>query len=120
VSSAIAYLIFTQSNMSTPDRGKLGLSDDSSDVEDLFASPSRTSKKPKPADTEKADAAHSRGGVSRYDTEQNRDALLQNELEGVRGINEVIEGVVASLECAKGNMEVSLSRAVSSLSLIYL
>jgi hypothetical protein len=106
--------------MSTPDRGKLGLSDDSSDVEDLFASPSRISKKPKPADTENVDAAHSsRSGVSRYDTDQNRDALLQKELEGVRGINEVIEGVVASLECAKGNMEVSLSRAVSSLSLTY-
>lgn len=114
MSSGIGDPIFTQSSMSTPDRGKLDLSDGSSDVEELFASPSRTSKQSKPADRENVGAAHTRSGASRYDTEHNRHALLQNELEGVRGINEVIEGVVASLECAKANMEVRLSLTISS------
>ena len=38
--------------------------------------------------------------------EQARDAALQKELESVRSINSVIEGVVSSLEAAKGNMDV--------------
>jgi hypothetical protein len=104
--------------MATPNTGKLGLSDDSSDAEDLFASPSRTSKQTKPSGpppSESTDAPHSRSGVSRYDTEQNRNALLQKELEGVRSINDVIEGVVSSLERAKGNMDVSLSPTASTL-----
>lgn len=99
--------------MATPDTGKLGLSD-SSDAEDLFASPSRTSNQTKasdyhPSDSTDAAHSHSSNGITRYNIEQTRNALLQKELEGVRSINEVIEGVVSSLECAKDNMEVSLS-----------
>lgn len=90
--------------MSTPDMGKLDLSD--SETEDLFASPSKTAKKPtKPAT-----------GESKYDAEQAREAALKKELEGVRSINEVIEGVVNSLECAKGNMDV---RALFYSSIFY-
>ena len=105
-------LVFTLTNMATPETGKAGLSD-SSDAEDLFASPSRTSKQTKPSYDRPLDSANnllarSGNGVSRYDTEQIRNAQLQKELEGVRGINEVIDGVVSSLECAKDNMEVRL------------
>lgn len=96
--------------MTTPDVGKLSLSD-SSDAEDLFASPSRTSKSTKkanPTSTEALNAPLQRNGASKYDTEQARNTALQKELEGVRGINEVIEGVISSLECAKGNMDVRI------------
>lgn len=87
--------------MATSDIGKMNLSD-SSDNEDLFASPSRASKKPK-----QIDAAPQRKEESKYDAEQAREASLQRELKSVRSINDVIEGVVNSLECAKGNMDVS-------------
>lgn len=105
--------------MSTPDARGAGLSD-SSDAEDLFASPSRTSKQTKKAPSQPPDTTDARptnrgNGASKYDTEQTRNALLQRELEGIRNINEVIEGVVSSLECAKGNMEVR----ISPLALLY-
>ncbi|TVY32169.1 DASH complex subunit [Lachnellula subtilissima] len=97
--------------MSTPDLGRLDLSD--SDTEDLFASPSKTSKPtPKPS-TKPSDPQ--RNPESKYDAEQAREAALKKELEGVRGINELIEGVVSSLECAKGNME-TVSKTVTSAS----
>ncbi|TVY73532.1 DASH complex subunit duo1, partial [Lachnellula suecica] len=97
--------------MSTPDIGKLDLSD--SDTEDLFASPSKASKlaaktNPKPVEGQ-------RNGESKYDAEQAREAALKRELEGIRSINEVVEGVVSSLECAKGNMD-TVSRTVTSAS----
>lgn len=94
--------------MSTPDIGKLDLSDSNSDNEDLFASPSRPSKSTQKLPTKPADnnVPNQRNGESKYDTEQAREATLQRELESVRSINEVIEGVVSSLETAKGNMNV--------------
>jgi hypothetical protein len=94
--------------MSTPDVGRLDISD--SDTEDLFASPSKASKqkqKSNPKGTEATNVQPQRNGESKYDTEQAREASLRKELESVRSINEVIEGVVSSLECAKGNMDVS-------------
>lgn len=42
-----------------------------------------------------------------FDAEEVRAAALARELEGVRNINEVIEGVISTLERAKGNMGVS-------------
>ncbi|KAH8808456.1 DASH complex subunit Duo1-domain-containing protein [Xylogone sp. PMI_703] len=94
--------------MASPDIGKLDISD--SDNEDLWASPSRPSRTQK---------AQNRNGPamreSKYDTEQAREAALQKELESVRSINEVIEGVVSSLETAKGNMA-TVSRTVTSAS----
>ena len=89
--------------MATPDIGKLDLSD--SDTEDLFASPSRTSKLNKTQDSSSGPTP--RSGESKYDAEQAHEAALKRELESVRSINEVIEGVVSSLERAKGNMDVS-------------
>lgn len=41
-------------------------------------------------------------------TIETREAALQRELEGVRKINQVIEGVIGTLERAKGNMGVCL------------
>jgi hypothetical protein len=49
------------------------------------------------------------GKTTRYDAEEaskERDAQLKLELENVRKINQVIEGVVESLEKAKSNMGV--------------
>lgn len=89
--------------MTTPDIGNLDLSD--LDAEDLFASPSKASN---PLSSAAPNAPPQRNGESKYDAEQAREALLRKELQSVRGINEVIEGVVSSLEVAKGNMEVRL------------
>jgi hypothetical protein len=93
--------------MATPDIGRLDLSE--SDTEDLFASPSRSSKpKPKPNSNllENTNAPSQRNGESKYDAEQAREVALHKELKSVRSINEIIEGVVSSLESAKGNMDV--------------
>ena len=53
-----------------------------------------------------------------FDDDEVRETQLRRELEGVRNINEVIEGVIGTLERAKGNMGVSQpSPAASDLSL---
>ncbi|RFU35336.1 hypothetical protein B7463_g969, partial [Scytalidium lignicola] len=95
--------------MATPDIQKLDISD--SDNEDLFASPSRPSRTAQKADNRNGPAMRE----SKYDAEQAHEVALQKELESVRSINEVIEGVVSSLETAKGNME-TVSRTVTSAS----
>ncbi|KAH8665965.1 hypothetical protein BGZ60DRAFT_348561, partial [Tricladium varicosporioides] len=93
--------------MATPDLETLHLSD-SSDTENLFASPSKASKShkrnPSKPSTENQNSA--RNGESKYDAEAARETNLRRELESVRSINEVIEGVVGSLELARGNMDV--------------
>ena len=95
--------------MATPDIGKLDLSD--SESEDLFASPTKPSKKSQTGPSNPAENnAAPRNGESKYDAEAAREISLKRELEGVRSINEVIEGVVSSLETAKGNMDVRQSR----------
>ena len=91
---------------------------DESDHEDLFASPSKKKKnpskeeppeRPRTPKTPKTPTNNNPNqSSSRYDdTEDTRDAVLRRELEGVRNINELIEGVVGTLERAKGNMHVS-------------
>ncbi|KAI9644691.1 hypothetical protein NHQ30_006717 [Ciborinia camelliae] len=102
--------------MVTPDIGKLDLSD--SDNEDLFASPSKPSKsnlKASNKNAESSSAPAQRSGGSKYDAETAREAALQKELEGVRNINELIEGVLGSLDLAKGNMD-TVSQTVTSAS----
>lgn len=42
-----------------------------------------------------------------FDADEVRETQLRRELEGVRNINEVIEGVIGTLERAKGHMGVS-------------
>ena len=41
-----------------------------------------------------------------FDAEEAREAALRRELEGVRKINEAVEGVIATLERARDNMGV--------------
>ncbi len=89
--------------MATPDLGALNLSD--SDPEELFASPSTRGARPAGKPQFETQDARPVGG-SKYDAEQARDDDLRRELESVRSVNEVIEGVLSSLEVAKGNMEV--------------
>ena len=86
------------------------------DTQDLFASPSRSNKKAAVnVDSKDAPAASAAitpkiwNGESRYDNEEAREASLRRELQSVRSINRIIEGVVESLERAKGNMEVNWS-----------
>jgi len=93
---------------------RLQLSDE--DTEDLWNSPSKrgTNKSFTPqASGEKAtpeprashDGAHD-GADPLYDPQEAREAALRTELHGVRNINQVIEGLLSSLDSAKGNMEV--------------
>ena len=53
-------------------------------------------------------------------TIETREAALQRELEGVRKINQVIEGVISTLERAKGNMGVSFASFLRYPSSVYL
>lgn len=71
---------------------------DSSDFEDSFTSPS------KPPGPGRAKTPTNQS--SRFDTDESREAALRKELDGVRKINEVIEGVIGTLERSKGNMGV--------------
>ena len=99
-----------------PNIGHLDLSD--SEADDLFASPSKKGDSLTPQAKEEVtgsstevDAHKVRNSESRYDTEEAHEAYLRKELESVRSINQVMEGVVESLERAKGNMEASQSYA---------
>jgi len=81
------------------------------DSSELFGSPSpskppRSGNRPPPSERSKTPTAASNQNNSRFDTEEVREAALRRELEGVRNINEVIEGVLGTLERAKGNMGV--------------
>lgn len=99
---------------------QLDLSD--TDTEDLFASPSRaeqkktheskipTSEPPKFAASSQTNATPSE---SRYDTEEAREAALRKELASIKNINQVVEGVVDSLEKAKGNVDVRSCSPIS-------
>jgi len=80
-----------------------GLQEDS-DHEGLFTSPSETEAlKERQSDRPKTPSNQ----PGRYeDPEDAREAALRRELEGVRTINELIEGVVGTLERAQGNMQV--------------
>ncbi len=73
---------------------------DSSDQEDdSFAAPSTPPQGRSKTPTQQQQP-------SRFDTAEAREAALRKELDGVRKINEVIEGVLGTLERAKGNMGV--------------
>lgn len=102
--------------MATSEDDNLNFSSEE-DTADLFASPSHKKSK---ASSRTANAAFtaSHGSSmheSRYDAETAREAALQRELEGVRNINTVIEGVLSSLSTAKGSME-SVSGTVNNAS----
>lgn len=88
------------STMDGHDSDRLSLSDSDSDA--LFATPAAKSGQP-PAHDDPAKAARPKESWS---TKEEREAALRKELESVRNVNKVIEGVVESLEKAKSNMSV--------------
>ena len=84
---------------------------DESLTEDLWASPSATSKQaqsierpktPKTPKTPKEQNTLQNDPDSTYDHE----AALRKELEGVQSVNRAIEGIIGTLERTKGNMNV--------------
>lgn len=105
-------------NSVTPlDLKSLSLSDSDADTEDLFASPSVPAKNRRPEQhPETSSAQHP---VHSTNNEQDRSAAheeaLRRELSSVRSMNQVILGVVDSLEKAKSNME-TVSATVSNAS----
>ncbi len=107
-----------RNGVTPPDLNSLSLSDsDADDTEDLFASPSVPTKKRRPE--QHAENSSSRPPAPPPDTEQDHlaahEASLRRELSSVRTMNEVISGVVDSLEKAKSNME-TVSATVSNAS----
>ena len=70
------------------------------DDSDVFSSPSkgRSSEGEEPKQPSNQDAP--------FDAEEAREVALRRELEGVRKINEAIEGVIGTLERARENMGV--------------
>lgn len=90
--------------------GALQLSD--SDDEALFNTPAARKSKTAAHDGDAATEDGAAGGKTRakeshYTTEEAREAQLRRELESIRNVNKVIEGVVESLQKAKDNMAVS-------------
>lgn len=61
-----------------------------------------------PFDAHAGDAAtaKTRAKESQYTTDEAREAALRRELDSIRAVNTVIEGVVHSLQKAKDNMAV--------------
>ncbi|KAH1435203.1 hypothetical protein KXX32_009017 [Aspergillus fumigatus] len=98
---------------------RLQFSDDDSD--DLWNSPSkRRSNKPthhtvpeERSTTPETRPSHDEGTL--FDRQEAREAALQHELQTVRNINQVIEGLLSSLDRAKGNMD-TVARTVDSAS----
>ena len=93
-----------------PSMDDLNLSD--SDTDALFDTPAARKNKQRTQDAgadagESAAAGKARAKESHYTTEEAREAALRRELESVRNVNKVIEGVVESLQKAKDNMGVS-------------
>mgnify|MGYP004499315167 CR=1 FL=1 len=92
-----------------PNMDDLNLSD--SDTDALFDTPAARKTKQRAHDAgaeggEGAATAKARATESHYTTEEAREAALRRELESVRNVNKVIEGVVESLHKAKDNMGV--------------
>ncbi|KAL2130653.1 hypothetical protein VTI74DRAFT_6116 [Chaetomium olivicolor] len=80
---------------------------DSSDFEGCLASPS------KPPQPQRSKTPTNQN--TRFDTEEAREAALRKELEGVRKINGVIEGLIGTLERTQGNMG-TVSKTVANAS----
>ena len=105
--------IYNLYTMDDPKADALNLSDSDSDV--LFDTPAARKNKSKGAHDDAIDAGEgaaankARTKESHYSTEEARDAALRRELESVRNVNKVIEGVVESLQKAKNNMDVCIS-----------
>ncbi|WPG99361.1 DASH complex subunit duo1-like protein [Acrodontium crateriforme] len=85
-----------------PDDAKLDLEDD---VEDLFASPESGATTHKHTPSSNFSSAVKQRDRSQSEAREARDARLRAELERIREVNRTIEGVNASLNKAKGNMD---------------
>lgn len=97
----------------TPDIAKLRLEDDN---EDLFASPESGATTQKHTPTSNASSAQKQHPEQRARSQSDaREARLKAELERVREVNRVIEGVTASLTKAKENMS-TVQRTVENAS----
>ena len=93
-----------------PNMDDLNLSD--SDTDALFDTPAARKNKQRAREpgADAADEGKARAKESHYTAEEAREAALRRELESVRNVNKVIEGVVESLQKAKDNMGVSANR----------
>ncbi|KAL7900202.1 DASH complex subunit Duo1 domain-containing protein [Trichoderma sp. SZMC 28014] len=89
------------------------------DTDDLWTSPVKNDPdqpRPKTPKTPRTPRTPRTPPANDHQSEPvDRDAMLKRELDGVRKINEVIEGVIGTLQRAGGNME-SVSRTVSNAS----
>lgn len=100
--------------MDPPNMGDLALSDSDSDA--IFDSPAaRKTKKGLDTSAGAGQGPKTRAKESHYTTEEAREAALRRELESVRNVNKVIEGVVESLQKAKDNMG-TVSKTVQNAS----
>ena len=96
-------------NMEPSAMGALDLSD--SDGDAPFDTPAARKNKNKAHDSDAEGGDGAAGGKARtkeshYTAEEAREAALRRELENIRNVNKVIEGVVQSLQKAKDNMAV--------------
>ena len=89
--------------MDDPKADILSYSDSDSDA--LFDTPAARKPAAKPHD-DGPNTSKPPPKESQYTTSEDREAALRAELESVRNVNKVIEGVVASLQKAKSNMSV--------------
>ena len=110
---ACTFLLWQPYEMDPPNLGALDLSD--SDTDALFDTPAvRKAKKKIKDEVDAGDTAASgkaRAKESHYTAEEAREGALRRELESIRNVNKVIEGVIESLQKAKDNMAVRGARA---------
>ncbi|EDN02233.1 DASH complex subunit Duo1 [Histoplasma capsulatum] len=87
------------------------------DNEALPESPSKNHDFPSVPQNSSAatEANYGRNNESQHDREEAREFSLRSELESIRNINRVVEGIIHSLDRAKDNME-NVSRTVASAS----
>lgn len=98
-----------QGTMDPPSLGALDLSDSDNDADALFDTPAaRKASKTKDGggDAQGAAGGKPRAKESHYTAEEARESALRRELESIRNVNKVIEGVIESLQKAKDNMGV--------------
>lgn len=94
------------------------VSDNYGTDEDLWTSPVKAVDNPEFTRGQKSRSDGIRpalNGKSTYEDQQTREAILRQEFESVRRVNEAIEGVVESLGKAQSNMRV-VNQTVSSAS----
>lgn len=89
----------------TEEMDRLQLSEE--DTEELWNSPSQRRTRSIPQKTPTSNArSQNQDAKPSLDQEEARELALRNELQTVRNVNQAIEGVLESLERARGNMEV--------------